>query len=73
MSEFLKPEKIETSEANQLLSFMQEAAQIDDARSLLWYLQAQRPLTADEQERLNQLDDLSRELLARVQASGFGI
>lgn len=55
------------------MSFFQEAGQIDDEQSFLWELQAQRLLSSEEQERLNQLDDVARELLARARAAGFEI
>jgi len=52
----------------QLITFMQEATLIEEERKKL---QQQAFLTRPEQHRLSQLDEESRELLARAIAAGF--
>ena len=59
------------AESFQLLEFMRDAAKIDDQRTLIEFWGQYRPLTADEQTELDQLNRQGENLIEQARQHGL--
>ena len=57
--------------SNQLLAFIQDAATIDNQRNALGFWAQYRPLTADEQAELDQLNRRGESLIEQPRQQGL--